>query len=120
MTAFALPTSVTALHPAPLFLGLLFGLGAYLLATGQPIGRPKPELAEQLRRLDIDERVEMDFRRIQVRPFFHSRVLEALLRPILDDVGRLARLALARLGLAGGIELERKLRVARPSVEPSQ
>ena len=120
MTPLALPIDLPTLRPAPLLLGLLFGLGAYLLATGQPVGRPKPDLAERLRRLDVDERIEMDLRRRHVRPFFHSRLLEALLRPVLDDLGRLARLVLSRLGLAGGLELERKLRVARPGVEPSQ
>jgi tight adherence protein C len=120
MMAFTLPFDVTLLGAAPPLLGLTFGLGAYLLATGQPIGRPKPDLAERLRRLDVDARVEMDLRRVQVRPFFHSRLLESLLRPRLDDIGRLARAILARLGMAGGVDLERRLRVARPGVEPSQ
>ena len=120
MTPFAPPGDLLALRPAPLLWGVLLGLGAYLLVTGQPIGRPKPDLAERLRRLDVDERIRMDMGRREVRAFFHSRLLEALLRPILDDVGRLARLILARLGLAGGLELERKLRVARPGVELSQ
>lgn len=120
MMAFTLQVDVTPLGTAPLLLGLTFGLGAYLLVTGQPIGRPKPDLAERLRRLDVDARLEMDLRRVRVRPFFHSRLLESLLRPILDDIGRLARAILARLGLAGGVDLERRLRVARPGVEPPQ
>jgi tight adherence protein C len=120
MTLVNLPDVDTVLRPVPLILGLTFGLGAYLLVTGQPIGRPKPDLAERLRRLDADERIELELRRSEVRPFFHSRLLEAVLRPVLDDLGRLVRLILSRLGLAGGVELERKLRVARPGVEPSQ
>lgn len=120
MTPLVLPIDVTTIRPMPIFLGLVFGLGAYLLATGQPIGRPKPDLAERLRRLDVDERLSLDLRRHEVRPFFHSRLLEAFLRPVLDDLGHLLRIALARLGLSGGDELERKLRVARPGVEPSQ
>ena len=62
----------------------------------------------------------MDLRRRETRSFFRSRLLETLLRPVLDDLGRLVRAVLSRLGLAGGVELERKLRVARPGVEPSQ
>jgi tight adherence protein C len=120
MMPIDLPSADTVLRPVPLLLGLLFGLGVYMLATGQPIGRPKPDLAERLRRLDVDERIEMDLRRREVRPFFHSRLLETLIRPLLDDLGRLVRMFLSRLGLAGGAELERKLRVARPGVEPSQ
>lgn len=120
MMPIDLPSTDTLLRPVPLLLGLLFGLGMYLLSTGQPIGRPQPDLAERLRRLDVDKRIEMDLRRGEVRPFFHSRLLENLIRPLLDDLGRLVRMFLSRLGLAGGAELERKLRVARPGVEPSQ
>ena len=120
MIPISIPSVDTVLRPVPLLLGLLFGFGAYLLATGQPIGRPKPDLAERLRRLDVDERIEMDLRRREARSFFHSRLLETLLRPVLDDLGRLVRTVLSRLGVAGGVELERKLRVARPGVEPSQ
>ena len=90
MTPLTLPIDLTALRPAPLLLGLLFGLGAYLLATGQPMGRPKPDLVERLRRPNVDERIEMDLRRRDVRPFFHARLLEAPLRPVLGDLGRLA------------------------------
>ncbi|MCC6178320.1 MAG: type II secretion system F family protein [Chloroflexi bacterium] len=38
----------------------------------------------------------------------------------MDDLGRLARVSLGRIGLAGGLELERKLGIARPGVDPSQ
>lgn len=120
--------------PPPLLLGLdfgaierdgliwplLFGAGIYLLVTAQPLGRPKPDLAERLRRLDVDERVRMEADRRDIRPIFRSRLLEAVLRPMLDDFGRLARRWLDRFGLAGGQDLERELRVARPGVEPEQ
>ena len=99
---------------------LLLGAGVYLLVTAQPLGRPRPDLAERLRRLDVDERIRMDVDRREVRPIFRSRLLEAVLRPVLDDVGRLARRWLGGLGLSGGRELERGLRVARPGVEPEQ
>lgn len=99
---------------------VLFGLGAYLLLTAQPIGRPRPDLAERLRRLDVDERIRAEIARQGVRPIFASRLLEGMLRPVLDDAGRLLRSLLGRFGLAGGQELERRLRIMRPGVEPAQ
>jgi tight adherence protein C len=99
---------------------ILLGVSIYLLVTAQPLGRPKPDLAERLRRLDVDERVRMEADRRAIRPLFRSRVLEAVLRPVLDDLGQLARRWRARFGLSGGGELERALRVARPGVEPEQ
>lgn len=110
----------TALPPGALLWSLLFGVGVYLLVTAQPLGRPKPDLAERLRRLDVDERIRMHVGRIESRPIFASRLLEGMLRPVLDDVGRIVRSLLGRVGLAGGAELERKLRIARPGVEPVQ
>ena len=122
MTPFALPVHVdpSAFELRVLIWPLLFGLGAYLLLTAQPIGRPKPDLAERLRRLDVDERIRMELERRDVRPIFASRLLESMLRPVVEDLGRLLRAALGRFGVVGGEELERKLRVARPGVEPIQ
>jgi tight adherence protein C len=99
---------------------LLFGLGAYLLLTAQPIGEPKPDLGEMLRRLDVDERVRSDLGAARARPMFASRLLEGMLRPVLDDAGRLLRALLARFGLGGGAELERALRLVRAGVDPPQ
>ena len=48
-----------ALDPRVIILPLLLGLGLYLLVTAQPIGRPKPDLGEQLRLLDVDERIRL-------------------------------------------------------------
>jgi len=120
MTWIALPIDPSALELRVLLWPVLFGLGAYLLLTAQPIGRPKPDLAERLRRLDVDERIRAEIERQDVRPIFASRLLEAMVRPALDDLGRLLRSVLGRFGLAGGEELERKLRIARPGVEPAQ
>lgn len=122
MTPFGLPFPIApeAFQLRVLIWPLLFGLGAYLLLTAQPIGRPKPDLAERLRRLDVDERIKMELERHDARPIFASRLLESMLRPVMEDVGRLLRALLGRLGLGGGEELERKLRVARPGVEPIQ
>lgn len=122
MTPFALPFHVdpSAFELRVLIWPLLFGLGAYLLLTAQPIGRPKPDLAERLRRLDVDERIRMELERRDVRPIFASRLLESMLRPVVEDLGRLLRATLGRFGVVGGQELERKLQVARPGVEPIQ
>jgi tight adherence protein C len=108
------------IQPGVLLWPLLFGLGAYLLLTAQPIGRPKPDLAERLRRLDVDERIRAEMARRDVRPIFTSRLLEGMLRPVLDDAGQLLRSLLARFGLAGGRELERRLQIMRPGVELAQ
>jgi tight adherence protein C len=110
----------TVLQPRILVWPMLFGLGAYLLLTVQPIGRPKADLAERLCRLDVDERVRAELARRDVRPIFASRLLEGMLRPVLDDLGHIVRTVLARFGLAGGHELERRLSAVRSGVELPQ
>ncbi len=115
-----LPIDTNALEPRLLIWPLLFGLGAYLLLTAQPIGRPKSDLAERLRRLDVEERIRAEIIGRGTRPIFASTLLEGMLRPVLDDLGRLLRTVLERFGLGGGRELERKLGIARSGVEPVQ
>lgn len=106
--------------PLPVLVwSLLFGLGAYLLVTAQPLGKPKPDLAERLRRLDVDERVRMEIRQIDARPIFASRLLDALLRPVLDDLGGLVRSLLGRIGLDGR-DLDRTLAITRPGIHAAQ
>lgn len=110
-----------ALDPRVVILPLVAGLGVYLILTAQPIGRPKPDLGERLRLLDVDERMHLaELGRREARPLFASRVLEGMLRPIVEDLGRLVRAVLLRLGVAGGPRLERRLRVSRPGVELAQ
>ena len=102
---------------------VLFGAGAYLFVTAptQAIGRPKPNLRERLRRLDVDERIrDRQERRGGAPPMFSSPLLERMLRPVVDDVGRLLAGWLERLGLAGGEDVARKLAIARPGVDPGQ
>ena len=57
MSAFGLPFEValdpSALQPRALLWPVLWGLGAYLLVTALPFGRPKPDLSERLRLLDV-------------------------------------------------------------------
>ncbi|HEX9440411.1 MAG TPA: type II secretion system F family protein [Roseiflexaceae bacterium] len=100
---------------------LLLGLGVYLIMLSLGWARPKADLGDQLRLMDVDERLkDAEHAARDARPLFASRLLESMLRPVIDDTGRLARVILARLGLAGGAELERRLRVTRPGVEPVQ
>lgn len=102
-------------------LPLVFGAGAYLLLTGSGWWQPRPDLGEILRRLDVDERIrDADRNRNERRRIFASRLLESMLRPIIDDAGRVLRAVLTRLGIAGGRELEARLRVLRPGVEVVQ
>ena len=119
MVPFTVPFDPSAIPPVLLW-PLLFGLGAYLLLTAQPIGRPKPDLAERLRRLDVDERIRMELGQREVRPLFASHLLQAFLRPVLDDIGRPVGALVSRFGLGGGDVLGRQLRIARPGVEPIQ
>src|ERR1700730_10596397 len=92
-----------ALDARVVLLPLAFGLGVYLVLTTQPFGRPKPDLGERLRLLDVDERIRMaDQDRHGTRPLFASRMLENILRPVVEDAGRLLRAVLLRVGLAGG------------------
>src|SRR5205823_2007227 len=123
MTTAMLAESVhlLALDARVIVLPVLLGLGLYLILTSLPIGRPKPDLGERLRRIDVDERVRMaDLDRFQRTPLFASRMLENMLRPVIEDAGRLLRSILMRLGLASGRELEARLRVLRPGVEVIQ
>jgi len=120
-TLLAASIELSALDARVVVLPLLFGLGAYLVLTALPFGRPKPDLGERLRRLDVDERIRMaDLGRHGARPLFASRVLENILRPVVEDAGRVLRAVLLRLGLAGGRELEARLHILRPGVDVVQ
>ena len=119
MIALAASIDPNALEFRVLIWPILFGFGAYLVLTAQPIGQPKPDLTERLRRLDVDERIRAEIERRNVRPIFASRLLEGMLRPVLDDLGGVLRSVLGRIG-PGGKTLERRLRVARPGVESVQ
>jgi tight adherence protein C len=99
-------------------LPLLLGCGVYLLLMALPFGRPRPDLGERLRQLDVDERIRVaELGRYTARPLFSSRLLETMLRPIVEDAGRGMRRVLSRVGLAGGRELEVRLQLVRPGVD---
>ncbi len=120
MNLLSLAIRPEALEPRFLVLPLLFGFGLYLVLTAQPLGRPKPDLRQRLDRLDVDARIRMELTQPAVQPIFASRALELIMRPFMEDVGRLLRAVLSRFGLGGGQALERRLRLLRPGVEPVQ
>ena len=100
---------------------ILLGIGALMVLQAQPVGRPKRDLAERLRRLDVDERIRFELERpAGGRPLFAIGWMEGLLRPLLEDAGAVVRNALGRLGFGGGRDLERKLSLVRPGVGPVQ
>jgi tight adherence protein C len=112
---------LTALDARVVALPLILGLGLYLVLTALPLGRPQPDLGERLRRLDVDERIRLsELGRSQHRPLFASRLLENMLRPVIDDIGRALRALLTRFGLASGRELEARLELLRPGVDVVQ
>lgn len=119
-TPLSLSFNATAIPLQVIIWSLVFGIGAYLVITAQPIGRPKPDLAERLRRLDVDQRIQMQLEHRDEQPIFASRLLEAMLRPIVDDAGRLLQAVLVRLGLMGAEELAKRLAVTRPGVGIAQ
>ena len=74
---------------------VLFGIGAFLVAVGQPLGRPRAPLSERLRRLHPDAEPEAP----SARPFlFRTRGLDLTLGPLLESAGG----ALMRLRTAVG------------------
>jgi tight adherence protein C len=100
---------------------LMLGLGLYLLLLSQTWLREKGDLGDRLRLMDADERLkDAERETAQARALFSSRLLESMLRPIVDDAGRALRGVLHRIGVTGSADLERRLRVARPGVEPIQ
>jgi tight adherence protein C len=86
------------------------GLGLFLIVTGQEWWeRPRPDLWLQLRRLSVEGRYALERGASQgSTPVYRASVLEWLLRPVADDLGRLLSRVAAHLGI-GGIAWERKL-----------
>jgi tight adherence protein C len=110
-----------ALDARMVLLPAALGLGLYLMLSASPLWRPKPDLGERFRMLDVDERIRRaELGRRPGQPLFASRLLENMLRPVIEDLGRGLRRVLLRLGLTGGRELELRLRVARPGVDVVQ
>jgi tight adherence protein C len=79
-----------------LVLGSLFGAGAILLLTAQPIGASRPSLARRLAALSPELESE---RPEATRPVFHTSLFEESLRPLLERAGEALSRLLGRLGL---------------------
>jgi Flp pilus assembly protein TadB len=99
---------------------VLLALGIAGLIMSQPLGRPRPDLAARLRRLEVDARREeaLVAAARAARPAPAGTALGALLRPIAEAAGGAILALLRRLGVRGGAELERDLAVLRPGVDP--
>ena len=117
------PMLIAHLHGLPVpVVGwpIVFGIGALLILVAQPIGRPKPDLVERLRRLNVEQRFKEELQRPQAQRFFASPLLDAFLGPLLDDVGRMVRTTFGRIGIARTADFERWLELERPGVQPTQ
>lgn len=101
-----------------LLLGGVLGAGLWLMVMGQPLGRPRPDLARRLQRLSAEGRLALDADD-QRDPVFESALLERTLRPLLDDAGTAIGALLRRLGMETG-DLDRRLALAMPDVTPAQ
>lgn len=112
-----LPTSWELPPVGVLVWMLLFGCAMCFLLVHQPVGRPKPDLEARFRWLDVDERLRVAATRPRRSPLFRSRLAEALLRPLLDDLGAALQRLLGPLGLGGSDELARQLALVRPELD---
>lgn len=122
LTVVDIRTLAGIADPRLLFWPLVLGLAFHTLITApwQPLGRPRPDLREQLRQLDVEELLadapERDAR--QDTPLFPFPALDALLRPPLQDASVLLRAGLARLGVAGGRDTAARLALLHPDARP--
>ena len=84
-------------------LPLLLCMGVYLVLTSLPSGRPRPDLGDRLRQLDVDERIRLAELARSPEGEEHRRIHAELFREIRALKGsqasesRLALLELARL-----------------------
>ena len=79
-----------------LVFGGLFGAGALLLLTAQPVGASRPSLARRLARLAPDAALDRARPRERV---FRTTLFEESLRPVLERTGEALARILGRLGL---------------------
>ena len=119
-----LPGGLGLLDWRALFWSALLGLGFYLLANQpwQPFGKPRPNLRQELRRLnvnniDLPRRPDEDEERA---PLFGIPWLDALVGPFLTDLGAFARAGLGRFGIEGGRDLEARLALLDPDTPPEE
>jgi len=91
---------------------VLFGMGAFLVAVGQPLGRPRVPLSERLRRLRPDREDEADPDRRGA--LFRSPSLERTLGPLLEGTGRSLFGLRLRLGFSGDSVVSRLATAGSP------
>lgn len=103
---------------AAFVLSVALGCGLWLVLMGQPLGRPRPDLARRLHGLSAQGWMDGDARRLRA-PMFSSTFLERVLRPVLDDAGDLLGRALRRAGVETG-DLEARLALVLPGMTSAQ
>ena len=112
----------TVADPRLLFWPLVLGFAFHTLITApwQPLGQPRPDLREELRRLDVEEPPMPAAGRNprEATPLLPFPTLDALLRPPLEDASALLRAGLARLGIAGGRDTAARLALLHPDAQP--
>lgn len=91
----------------PILLGCLFGVGALLVLTAQPRGRPQPSLTSRLQALRPDRSDSLPEPKMRV---FRTDVFEFGLRPALESIGNVLGSAARRVGL-DLLETDRRLRL---------
>lgn len=120
---------MTAMSPATLEIGilwrllgcsLLYAAGVYLMVTSLPALRPKPDLRTRLRWMDVDERVRMEAERLPQSPMFDSPRMEAVFRPLFEELGEGLSKVRARLGIGDIAELEQKLSISSSGLTAGQ
>jgi tight adherence protein C len=96
----------------------LLGAGVYLLVTALPFAEARLSLDERLRRFDVDARLaERRSPRWASRPLLPWARLDAVVRPLLEDLAGPLRSAVGGQGTYGA-ELERRLRMVWPGTDP--
>lgn len=113
-------TGVLLQQPVLVLLAASAAFGLFLMVAAQPIGRPRPDLATRLRELDPDEWLIADESGPAPAAVLGVPLVDALLRPFVDDLARLVELAGRILGLTSARELERRLQLAAPGTTPLQ
>lgn len=97
----------------------VLAIGLYGFVETLPFWAPRDSLAERLRRLDPEYWASLAHEQhsAALRPV---RVGHSILRPVVDELGRQAQAALARFGFVGTGDLQQRLELVRPGVQPAQ
>jgi tight adherence protein C len=103
----------------PFLLSSLLAFSLWLILTSHSALRRRPDLEERLDRLTSRGRDRQEQERGDRAAVFASGALETMLRPLLDDVGRVLGRLTARLGVSP-TGLERRLALAWPGMTVAQ